>query len=206
MKEGDALSISVAGGKAKYERIVEWIIPDTRNEDGHLQRRESDDEESSKDAWDAIRFRNPLGFPMTTCAATFVARGCFVGQTMSFFVNTGEQATLKVTKALSIRTRSVEQEEGGNERPVAWIGDRNFRKVSVKGEVGVNNHRKEEIKMIIRRRFSGELVSADGEPKKTLCEEGVYSVNPREELVWTLTLKPDEEKTFVYRYTVLVRH
>ena len=65
-------------------------------------------------------------------------------------------------------------------------------------------HRNEAINLVIRRRFSGELLRADGEPKSTLREEGVYSVNKRNELLWTLTLKPGEERKLTYRYTVLV--
>ena len=57
---------------------------------------------------------------------------------------------------------------------------------------------------MIRRRFSGELVSADQSPKQTLLEEGVYSINKRNELLWTLTLKPGEETKLTYTYTVLV--
>ena len=56
------------------------------------------------------------------------------------------------------------------------------------------------------RRFSGELVSAEGEPKSALREEGVYSVNKRNELFWNLTLKPGEERKLKYRSSVLVMH
>ena len=48
------------------------------------------------------------------------------------------------------------------------------------------------------------VIRANGEPKSTLREEGVYSVNKRNELLWTLPLKPGEERKLTYRYTVLV--
>jgi hypothetical protein len=124
---------------------------------------------------------------------------------MTYWVNAGEETSVRVTKALSIRTRQTEREEEG-QRDLVYIGGRSFRKVAVAGELAVNNHRKEEVKVVIRRCFSGELVSADGEPKKTLREEGVYSANARNELSWTVSLKPGEEKTLKYRYTVLVSH
>ena len=60
--------------------------------------------------------------------------------------------------------------------------------------------------LVVRRRFSGELTSADADPKQTLREEGVYSVNKRNELVWAFPLKAGEEKTLKYKYTVLVSH
>ena len=46
------------------------------------------------------------------------------------------------------------------------------------------------IKLVVRRRFSGELLSADNAPKSFLREEGIWSVNRRNELVWTLALPP----------------
>ena len=62
------------------------------------------------------------------------------------------------------------------------------------------------ITLVARRRFSGDLENADGEPVVTLREEGVYSVNERRELVWTLELAAGEVKTLTYRYTVLIHH
>jgi hypothetical protein len=60
--------------------------------------------------------------------------------------------------------------------------------------------------LVIRRRFSGELLSADGSPKQSLREEGVYSVNKRYELLWRFPLKPGEEKKLAYQYSVLVHN
>jgi len=126
---------------------------------------------------------------------------------------------LRINKALSVRTRSIEHEEQvnasapgapgfppgpGAARDLVWIGGRAFRKSTVEGEVAVSNHRQDTIQLVIRRRFSGELVKADGAPKTSLREEGAYSVNHRNELLWTIPLKAGEEKKLMYRYTVLV--
>lgn len=209
LAEGDSLSLTVARGKADYERIVEWLVPDNRDADGNPIRRgrgeESEDYDDSP--WDALRFRNPLPFPMTTAPALVVSGGRFNGQQLSTWANTGEETVLHVTRALSVRTRHVEHEDvrqGGDERNIVWIGGRRFRQTTVQAELTVSNHRKEAIALVIRRRFSGDLVSADGDPRSRLREEGVYSVNRRNELVWSLPLKSGEEKKLTYRYTVLV--
>ena len=76
----------------------------------------------------------------------------------------------------------------------------------MEGELAVSNHRKETVPIVIRRRLSGELVSADDAPKVALREEGVYSVNKRQEMLWTFPLKGGEEKKLKYTYTVLVPH
>jgi hypothetical protein len=209
LEEGDALSLSVAKGKAAYERIVEWLVPDNRNEYGQYTGR---NDESAEDdvAWDALRFKNPLSFPMTTGPALVVSNGRFNGQKMTTWVNAGEETMLRVTKALSVRTRSTEFEEqpknGIENRDIIYIGGRTYRKATVQGELAVSNHRAEPISLVARRRFSGELISADADPRQTLREEGVYSVNKRYELLWTFPLKPGEEKKIAYRYNVLVHH
>jgi len=202
--EGDSLGVETASGKADYERIVEWIVPDTRRDDGqgYAQQPEVADEQQ-EGVWDAVRFRNPLEFPMTTAPAMVVSGGRFEGQRMSYWTNRGEQTTLHVTKALSIRTRSTERELPDS-REFAWVGNHNYRKATVQGELQTNNHRKEAVTLVIRRRFSGELISADQSPKQTLLSEGVLSVNPRNQLLWTLTLKPGEEVKLGFKYNVLV--
>jgi len=111
---------------------------------------------------------------------------------------------LHITKALSVRTRSVEQEVD-NTRDLIYIAGEPFRKITLEGTILANNHRNEQIALVIRRRFSGELVSADKEPKVSLLEDGAGYVNKRNQLTWSLTLKPGEEVKLVYRYTLLVR-
>ncbi|NLS94427.1 MAG: DUF4139 domain-containing protein [Planctomycetaceae bacterium] len=198
---GDSLTLQTAAAKADYERIVEWIIPDARLADGRLGGNR--DSKSDEDLpWDALRFRNPLGFPMTTAPAMIVADGRFLGQQISQWVNAGEQTTLRVNKALSIRTLSSEHEVEGQRAGYEAYG-RMYRKAKVQAEVLANNHRNERVTLVIRKRFSGELISAEGEPKTRLREEGAWSINPRNELIWTVDLAPGEEVRFVCTYTVL---
>ena len=151
-----------------------------------------------------MRFRNPLSFAMTTAPAMFVADGRFLGQQTSYWTNSGEPTVLHVTKALSVRTRSTETEKAGDRKQVSYMG-RTWQQSTLQGEVPVANHRKEAVTVLIRRRFSGKLVSAEGEPQLTLLESGVFSANERNELIWTVPLAPGEEKTFAYEYTILVR-
>jgi hypothetical protein len=210
LAEGESLALTTARGKATYERIVEWLVPDTRDADGAFvgRRRGEDPDGYEGAAWDALRFKNPLEFPMTTAPAMVVAKGRFNGQRLSTWVNAGEETILHVTKALSVRTRSIEQEEqrknGDDERQVVYIGGRRFRRTTVQGELAVSNHRKEAITLVVRRRFSGELLGSEGSPKLNLREEGVYSVNKRNELIWNFPLKSGEERKLSYRYSVLV--
>ncbi len=131
LAEGDSLALSVAHGKASYERIVEWLVPDTRDEfgrnvggrggnlngpsySGYGYPTSVEDEDGDDSAWDALKFKNPFTFAMTTGPAMVVADGKFNGQRTSFWVNAGEETMLRINKALSVRTRSVENEEQQN--------------------------------------------------------------------------------------------
>ncbi|MGD0516061.1 MAG: hypothetical protein ABSA26_00875 [Thermoguttaceae bacterium] len=207
LDEGDSLAVGTASGKADYDRIVEWIIPDTRQANGRYidaSQRQNEPDKYQDAVWDAVRFRNPFAFPMTTAPAMFVADGKFNGQQMSYWVNSGEETTLHITKALGVRTRSVEQEVDHG-RDLIHIAGEPFFKITLEGTILANNHRNEQITLVIRRCFSGELVSADKEPNVSLLEEGAGYVNKRNQLTWSLTLKPSEEVKLVYRYTLLVR-
>jgi hypothetical protein len=210
LREGEALHVHVASAATAYERIVEWRIRDTRDEWGRPIQQQSWERTNDKDedgAWDALRFDNPFAFPMTTAPATIVSGAKFQGQRTTSWVNPGEETTVRVTKALAVRTTTAEYEvETGADREVVVLGGRSFRRVGVKGELQLCNHRKEAVQMVIRREFSGELSGAQGEPETKLLERGVYSVNRRQELVWTLTLAPGEEKRVEYTYDVLVHH
>src|SRR5262249_30280771 len=110
LAEGDALALTIGRDKAAYDRIVEWFIPDSRGANGQYLEpgRRGDDEDRAEDTpWDALRFKNPFKFPMTTGPALVVSQGRFNGQRMTKWVNAGEETLLHVTKALSVRTRSV---------------------------------------------------------------------------------------------------
>jgi hypothetical protein len=204
---GDSLSLPVAKAKADYDRIVEWLVPDTRDEWGRHVEGRGRGEDSDDSAWDALKFKNPLSFPMTTGPALVTSGGRFNGQRTSYWANAGEETVVRIDKALSIRTRSVEHEERktpDDGRDLVWIGGRQYHKSTVEGELAISNHRAEDTQLVIRRRFSGELVEADGKPRTSLREEGAYSVNRRSELVWELPLKAGENRVLKYRYTVLV--
>jgi hypothetical protein len=199
---GDSLSIDVAAASAEYERVVEWMVPDGRDEYG---RHRQDDRNVVEDpAWDAVRFTNPFKFPMTTAAALVTEGGNFRGQSQSGWVNPGQRASVRITRALSVQTESGEVEEEG-ERENVSIAGRDYRRTTVKGRLVARNFRGKDVTLAIRCGFSGKLLEAEGDPEATLRTEGVGSVNPRRQLDWTIQLPAGREKEITYRYEVLVR-
>ncbi|MFO0813899.1 MAG: DUF4139 domain-containing protein [Gemmatales bacterium] len=215
LKKGSALALVTGQASTDYERIVDWTIPDNRDEWGNHQGRNNrrvdpnTGEPLQDDVWDALKFKNPLPFPMTTAPATVTTAGTFSGQRQVLWTNKIEEATLRVNKALSIRAKHVEYENqtGANgvaERDIIYIGGQRFRRATVNGELRLCNHRPADVKMIAKRQFSGDYIKGDGDPRIDLREEGVWTVNKRNELTWTINLKPNEERVIKFQYTVLV--
>ena len=205
LKKGDALMFEVARASADYTRRVEWKQSDTQAE-GWLRNGRGDGYPAvdPNAAWDVVAFANPLPFPMTTGPALVVAGDRVLGQNMSYWANSGEPTTIRITKALSIRTHAEEHEVAETRERVVIAGT-NYERTTVECNLRVRNQRAEAVEMVIGREFSGALVDAEGEPKARLMEEGAWSVNQRNELTWTFKLAPGEERALSYRYTVLVR-
>ncbi len=201
---GDALSLDVASGETAYERVVEWAITDKRDAYGNYLHASRGEPVEASDAWDSVIFQNPLKFPMTTASATIREGGQFRGQSQSNWTNPGQRSCLHVTKALSLQTDHTEIEESGKRENEIWIGGRRYYRTTVKAEATARNFRNSPVTLLMKAQFSGALIEAEEKPSDTLRHEGVFSVNPRHELEWKLTLKPGAEKKVVYRYTVLV--
>jgi hypothetical protein len=201
---GDALSLDVASGETAYERVVEWAIADKRDAYGNYLHASRGEPVESSDAWDSVIFQNPLKFPMTTASATIREGGQFRGQSQSNWTNPGQRSCLHITKALSLQTDHTEIEVSGKREEEIWIGGRRYYRTTVKAEATARNFRNAPVTLLMKAQFSGALIEAEEKPGDTLRREGVFSVNPRHELEWKLTLKPGAEKKVVYRYTVLV--
>lgn len=202
MKAGDSLSLDVATTSAAYERVVEWTVPDPRDASGRYVNN-GEPTKSSGDAWDAVSFTNPFDFPMTSAAVTITEAKLFRGQSISTWVNPKQETSVKITRALSIRTEAGETEEEG-QRGIVFVGGNDYQRTSVKGRLAVKNFREKDALIVIKCGFSGKLIEADGEPKSTLRGEGATSANPLRQLEWKITLPAGEEKELIYRYEVLV--
>lgn len=195
----ESISLSVGKAKADYERIVEWTVgtsPVAKKHGG--ERRDVKDE-----MWDVLLFKNPFKFPMTTAPAMVVEDGKFNGQRTSFWANVGEQASLRITRSLSIRALSRESADTKpNERVV--VDDRNYTKVYLKGELMMSNHRNQPVKLHVRHAIRGIIHEIDGDPKTITREDSLEDVNRLNEVLWTVHLNPGEERKMTYKYSVLI--
>jgi hypothetical protein len=201
LRPGDSLALDLGVAETTCERVVEWVVADPR--DGGGRYRPPHETQADSEPWDSLKFTNPFRFPLTTAPVMITENGRFRGQSMGQWVNPGQSTCLRVTKALSLQTRSSEIEEEG-QREAVWIAGNDYRRTTVKATLELRNFRGAATVIDVRAGFSGELIETAGNPASRLRTDGVTSVNPRRELTWSVKLAAGEEKTIVYRYSVLV--
>lgn len=207
MNKGDCLSISTGANEADYQRVVEWTIPDQRDAWGRYNR-DSNRENKSADSepWDMLRFRNPLPFPMTTAPASILADGKFYGQNSSFWASEGEMTKIPVTKSMSVRVKSAEFEQNESQQPqYVNINGNRYRKAVVNVELTVVNRRAESIKMVVNRRFSGDLIQTVEGAKTVALGDDLSYINRKREIQWNFDLPSGETKILKYSYSTLIR-
>ena len=202
MDLGETLYLPLEQAETPCERVVEWIIPDRRDMDGYIQNKPGE----MVEFWDTLRFRNPFKAPITTAPVEILEGTKLLGQSTITWVNPGQGASVKITKALSVSGMFAETEVD-MKRPVVSWGGRTYRNPNVEGEFRVKNYRGIPVKVMVRLQMSGEYISASAEPTdRRLLETGAYTLNKRNEITWTLDIAPGEEQTVTYLYSVLVRH
>ena len=202
---GATLRLPLGAGETPVARFVDWEPGWKYNEWG---RRESDGNEEQNVPWDAVRFRNPLDAPLTTGPIAVFADGRLLGQTTVRWTNPGQEATLRVTKALTVAGSFEETMPGRREDyPQVNMLGHTWRRIEIEAKLTMSNHRPDTATLCIHPTIEGEFKEAPEPPEsvRTLGEPGSRGgANPKQELVWNVELRPGESKVLTYRYTTLV--
>jgi len=201
LRKGEALSVTVGRAKADYERVVEWTVGTSAAARKYAGRAEGTQDE----LWDVLHFKNPFAFPMTTAPALVVEGGRFNGQRTAFWANAGEETRVRVTRALSVRAASLEEEDPTLENVQTVVDGQTYTRIPLRGELRLSNHRKEPVKVHVRHQIRGSIREIEGNPRLVAREDSLTEVNRVHEALWTVTLGPGQEQKLSYRFSVLVR-
>ncbi len=208
MDKGGSLYMTLESAETDCERLVQWTIQNNIDENGcRIQNNQQKD--GAADLWDCVRFRNPLKYAMTTAPIETVSGGKILGQSAGSWFNPGQSALVRITKALTVSGKFTEYEEtaAGKPRDLIYRYGAAFREHTLTGVLELENHRDKPAKVLVKRRISGELVSADNSPAVDfLGGQAALCVNKRCELTWEITLQPKEKKTIKYQHKVLIRN
>ncbi len=211
LKKGESLYLPVKTAEGKFDRLVLWELPDRVDHLGNRSRSGS----SNGVLQDALRFRNPLDTPMTDAPIEVCDGDSVLSLSLGKWVNVNDETLLPVTRALTVSGTVVEYEINDPKtvnsskaapQQYVWHEGIRYRNPDVAGTLTLKNFRETDAKLLIKLRYSGNLLSAEGNPQNEAVERAVYSVNKRNELVWEFTLKPGEERKLNYKYTLLIRN
>jgi hypothetical protein len=202
---GDSLSVEVAHAECAFERVIDWVIKDKRDDEGRrrYENNNNNKKEDEDQPWDGVRFANPFSFPMTTGTAITLEGGDFHSQSTSYWMNPGQNGTLRTSKALTLKTTVTETEDESARRTLNslehWVQHKMLTTLRMQ------NFRDHPAKVIIRAEYSGQLVSADGAPEQRLRPLDDRRANLPRELEWTVSVPAKGEQTVQYSYTYLTR-
>jgi len=189
LKHNEAMTLTLASEEVAYDAVVEWNV------------RPSDQEGEVADVWEALRFKNPFAFPMTTGPAMVVSQGEFLGSRTSNWVSVGGEAMVYVTRALSVQVGVSEEEVG--ERTEFSLARRHYTQSTLEGTLQMRNLRSEALTLIVRKEVSGALLDVEGTPQQVVGSAGPGQLNPSTKLTWTLEIPPGDVKRLTYQYTFL---
>ena len=232
LKKGEALVRTLGKAAGSYENLVRWQIPARQADDGRRVWKTPGTPTSN--IWECLRFANPFKHPIPDTAVEIADGSRVLAQIKGSWVNTGENATWEITRCHDVKATFAEQEApssiknrgvgvfqrlektsvkktprsaNAKESTVAvkggYINGIWYRVTDIKGRIQLKNFRKTPVKLVIEMDYFGEFVSASGKPeKKALNHFG--SLNPKNQLLWNITLKPGESRKVDFRYNIII--
>ena len=187
-----------------YKHIYEWKIPDYVNTEDRYRRRREQEREPEEEVWHSIRLENTAKLPWTTAPAQILKEDLILGQDTLNYTPVQGKSTVRITRAVSVKSEQVEFEIDRKRDTMRMYGD-HFDLITIQGKLSATNFLPKQITLEITKTLSGEVKSSEPEAKIGKLAQGLHRMNSTAKLTWTLELKPDEHKEIGYTYDVYVR-
>jgi hypothetical protein len=157
-----------------------------------------------EEVWHSIRLMNSTRIPWTTAPAQTIKSNQLLGQDTLTYTSSTAETKLRITRAMGIKAEQNEYETKRKQSALQMYGSY-FDKVSLEGKLRIINYKSEAINVEITKILSGEVTQSMPEAKIKKLARGLSRMNPVNELTWSFTLKPAEEKEITYTYDALIR-
>ena len=122
---------------------------------------------------------------------------------MITFTPAGGRALLRVTRALDIPVQASETEVGRERAHRLWRSSR-YDKVSVTGELKIDNRKREAITMRVEKEVAGTVSKISDKGTHKVVQEALHNVNPTTLLSWEVEVPAGGEMTLTFRYDTYV--
>lgn len=186
-----------------YRHIYTWDITDFID---RYDRYEPQPEDSRQIVWHSLELTNTTKQPWTTASGMTVVDGRVLGQDVLRYTPPKGTTLMKITQAVSINTEQNEVEIERERNAVTFHGS-TYDKVTVEGKLSITNFKDKAVTLKINKLVSGEVESAEANPKIVKIASGLNRVNPRSKLTWEAEIEPgkDNAVTITYRYSFYTR-
>ena len=206
LKKGEAGYYPLFTESVPFKHIYLWEIPDYVDEQERysydIHRREK--REPEEDVWHCLRMENNTRIPWTTAPAETVKENLILGQDTLKYTPQKSKATLRVTKAVSVRAEQAELEIARKREAETFYGDY-FDLITVDGTLSVSNFQQKAITLEIAKTLSGEVKASEPAAAIEKQARGLRRMNGIVNLTWTVELGAGECKDLNYKYDVYVR-
>lgn len=117
----------------------------------------------------------------------------------------GDKVRIKLTTASDVVVEQ-EEEEIGRKENIKLRDKYYYDQISIKAKVTVENYRKDDIKLTLKRQLHGKLEEKNSsEPFTTKTVGRSQAVNPLQDVTWEPTVRAGGKVEFTYEYEVYVR-
>ena len=189
--------------EAPYSELYTWDTQDPIQ--NNIEYRPSD-QGSAGEVWHTLQFKNTSGHPLTSAPALTLQNGQVLGQDTLYYTSVNGEVDLRITRALDVRTDNSEEEVSRQRGAIKNTANMPmFDLVTLKGTMEIANSKPEPVTLRIRHDFTGELVSAEGDPQVKKTAKGLHETNPTGRLIWTKTIEAGKRLDLSYTYQVYVR-
>jgi len=91
------------------------------------------------------------------------------------------------------------------QRDAARFYGHRYDLIKVRGELKLRSRLGKKADVEITKELLGEVLEESYQAKDTQTAKGIAKVNPKQVLVWEMTLEPGQEATLTYVYQVYAR-
>lgn len=208
LNKGERAYYTVFTAEVPYEHIYEWTVPDFSGvqSNGYIDQSRRPEEIRPEDQiWHKLRLTNTSKFPWTTAPGMATSEGQPLSQDTLNYTSKGAKGDLKITVATDIRGKhsQTERSRENDSLKTSWG---TFAKVTSDGELVLKNFKSRAVTVTVKKRVTGEVITASDDGKTEKVSEGIKAVNPTSVITWDIPLKAGEEKTISYTYFTYVRY
>jgi hypothetical protein len=186
--------------RVPYQHIYEWRIGDTID----LGYNRGNEPPAEEEIWHSLRLENTSQVPWTTAPAITQKGGRLLGQDTLTYTAVGAKATVRITRAVDVQGNKAEYEIERVSNAARLFND-SYDQVTVRGELRVQNHKREAVVLEIKKRLQGEVTANPQEAQITTAAEGLRRVNPNQDLTWSIPLAAGATAEVGYTYKLYVR-